>query len=230
MKLLTLIFAFACFLAKGQTVTLNETYFTVQFDTVYHAGILNSYVQTKAHQKAVHATGKIDRATIGGFLEDSLIPKRWQVANQKLYDDYNKAHPKSKINVGHIIPFEPMAYNRNAAKRTMLFCTNTQIQYGYFNQHCWAFVEKIVLDSLGAIYDSMPVYTGVLINAKSARLGAAFIPDYFYKAAVFNGQSMAWLGANTPTNTDTNPNDILIDPSKLRSEILIYYPNLKLPF
>ena len=210
----------------AQTITVQHTYYTCQFDTVFKQGILNDYWQTAEHQ--ITAKNKVDRKTVASFYQDNLIPKEYQLATKKGYQAWNKANQQNKYDVGHIVPFEAMAFDVNAAKATMLFNTNTAPQSSYFNEHEWALTEKVVLDSLGALYDSIHVITGVLINDDSKKMGDVYVPDYYFKIAEFNGQQMCWLGLNDVTNRDTNHSDIVISKKLLLSIIKSYYPKLNI--
>lgn len=228
--LLTLLFRFCLPVIGQHTITVKHTYYTVQFDTVFCQGILNDYWQTTEHCNALKTSAKVDRKTCASFIQDPLIPKRLQLLNQDDYDNYNKANPLHKINVGHEVAFECMAFNPIAAKETMYFNTNTAFQDGYENQHQWALTEKYVLD-LSATQDSIHVYQGVLTSfSHPKKFGKAFIPDYYYKVSVEHGKTEAWLAVNASSNTSTKPSDILLDVAKLKTIILQYYPKLKLPF
>ena len=227
-----LLTIFCAPLFSQHTIRIKHTYYNVLFDTVFYQGILNDYWQTTEHYKMVQSgqPTKVDRRTCASFKQDTLISKRFQLASQKDYDSYNDDNPSHKINVGHIIPFEAMAFNPTAAKETMLFNTNTAFQDGYENQHQWAATEKYVLD-LAATQDSIHVFTGVLVSfSHPKKYGKIFIPDYYFKVAVEHGKTEAWLAVNASSNTSTKPSDILIDVAKLKSIILQYYPNIKLPF
>ena len=56
------------------------------------------------------------------------------------------------------------------------------------------------------------------------------MPDWYFKVAVTKEGKKAWLGLNNETNTDTNPDDIVIDVEALKAKIRAYYPHLYLPF
>ena len=220
-----LLFILISQVSFAQTITVQHTYYTCQFDTVFKQGILNDYWQTAAHK--ITPQNKVNRKTVATFTQDKLINNEYQLANKKAYQTWNKAYPINKYDVGHIVPFEAMAFDVDAAKETMLFNTNTAPQCNYFNEHEWALTEKVVLDSLGAIYDSVHVFTGVLINDDSKMMGKVYVPDYYFKVAEFDGQQMCWLGLNDATNRDTNHSDIVISKELLMSIIKSYYPNLK---
>ena len=220
--ILFLLFAQVTF---AQTITVQHTYYTCQFDTVFMQGILNDYWQTAEHR--ITPANKVNRKGVATFTQDDLINNEYQLANKKAYQSWNKANPQNKYDVGHIVPFEAMAFDLGAAKETMLFNTNTAPQNSYFNEHEWALTEKVVLDSLGKIYDSVHVFTGVLINAESKLMGYVYVPDYYFKVAEFNGQNMCWLGLNDVTNRDTNHSDIVVSKKLLMSIIKSYYPKLK---
>lgn len=209
----------------SQTITVKHTYYTCQFSTLYNQGILNDYWQTAAHR--ITAENKVDRKTVATFTQDNLIAPTYQIATKKSYQTWNKANATNKYDVGHIVPFEAMAFDKEAAKQTMLFNSNTAPQSSYFNEHQWALTEKIVLDSIGKLYDSVHVFTGVLINEKSNKMGNVFVPDYYFKVAEFAGQSMCWLGVNEASNRDTKPADIVVSKKILLSLVRHYYPNLK---
>jgi len=212
-------------LSFAQTITVQHTYYTCQFDTVLKQGILNDYWQTAEHR--ITPANKVNRKGVATFTQDDLINNEYQLANKKAYQSWNKVNPQNKYDVGHIVPFEAMAFDLGAAKETMLFNTNTAPQSSYFNEHEWALTEKVVLDSLGKIYDSVHVFTGVLINAESKLMGYVYVPDYYFKVAEFEGQQMCWLGLNDATNRDTNHSDIVISKKLLIKLIKTYYPNLK---
>ena len=225
MKLISLLFLVYSQASFAQTITVQHTYYTCQFDTVLKQGILNDYWQTAAH--IITSANKVNRKGVATFTQDNLINKKYQLANKKAYQTWNKANTKNKYDVGHIVPFEAMAFDIIAARETMLFNTNTAPQCSYFNEHEWALTEKVVLDSLGKLYDSIHVFTGVLINAESKMMGSVHVPDYYFKIAEFNGQQMCWLGLNDVTNRDTNHSDIVISKNLLIKIIESYYPNLK---
>jgi DNA/RNA endonuclease G (NUC1) len=212
------------------TIEIKHKYYTVQFDTVFCQGILNDYWQTTAHYNALKTTAKVDRKTCAAFTQDPLVPKRFQIVSQSDYNAYNKETPTHKINVGHIVPFEAMAFDQIAAKETMYFGSNTSFQDGFENQHQWAFTEKGVLDDAATI-DSIHVYTGVLISlSHPKKYHNIFIGDYYFKIEIKNGVVSAWLAVNDSSNTSTKPSDAAIPIDKLKDIILQYYPQIKLPF
>jgi DNA/RNA endonuclease G (NUC1) len=213
------------------TITLNHKYYTVQFDTVFCQGILNHYTQTIAH----HNSPKLKRlgSVLTSFHKDPLIPERWQTVSKSDYANYNKPFKEDKHNtmdIGHIVDFRCMSFDSTAAKETMMFSTNTAFQISWFNEQMWKNIETIVFDSIGSKYDC-EVYTGVLISlSHPKKYNQVYIPDYYFKVAVFNGNTLAWLGANTPENTSTKPSDVAIPIDKLKAIILQYYPRLQLGF
>ena len=208
----------------AQTITVKHTYYNCVFDTVFKQGIINEYWQTASH--TITAKNKVDRKTVATFEQDNLIKKSYQIATKKSYQLWNKANQSNKYDVGHIVPFEAMAFDVTAAKETMLFNTNTAPQSSYFNEHAWALTEKVVLDSIGKIYDSIHVFTGVLINKNSKMMGSSFVPDYYFKIAVFNNTNICWLGINNSSNKDTNHNDEIVTKVYLLKLIKQYYPKL----
>jgi DNA/RNA non-specific endonuclease len=217
-----------CTLLFGQhTITVKHTYYTIQFDTVFCQGILNDYWQTTAHYNALKTSAKVDRKTCAAFTQDPLVPKRFQIVSQSDYNAYNKENPTHKINCGHLVPFEAMAFDPTAAKETMYFGSNTGFQDGFENQHQWAFTEKGVLDD-AAIIDSIHVYTGVLISfSHPKKYHNIYIADYYFKVEIKKGVTSAWLAVNDSTNTSTKPSDAAISIDKLKAIILQYYPKLK---
>ena len=225
-KVITILILTVCAkISLAQIIVLKHTYYTCQFDTVYKQGILNDYWQTSAHR--ITPQNKVDRKGVATFTQDALIDKKYQVATKKAYQTWNKANKDNKYDIGHIVPFEAMAFDIIAARETMLFNTNTAPQCSYFNEHQWALTEKNVLDSLGKIYDSIHVFTGVLINEESKLMGSVHVPDYYFKVADFNGGNMCFLGLNDAHNKDTNHNDIRITKKVLLTFISNYYPFLK---
>lgn len=217
--------------SKAQhTITVKHTYYTVQFDTVFCQGILNDYWQTQAHYNALKTSAKVDRKTCAAFTQDPLVPKRFQVVSQSDYSAYNKENPTHKINCGHLVPFEAMAFDPTAAKETMYFGSNTDFQDGFENQHQWAFTEKGVLDDAESV-DSIHVYTGVLVSLlHPKKYHNIYIPDFYFKIEVKKGNISAWLAVNDKSNTSTKPSDAAISIAKLKAIILQYYPKLQLPF
>ena len=229
--------------AIAQTITLHHKYYDCQFDTIFCQGVLNDYWQTQAHYNIIKNGAKVDRKAAGKFKQDSLVPVRFQLVTQKDYDDYNKAHPLHKLNIGHEVPAQPMSFDLEALKETFYFGSNTGLQDGYFNQHQWAFVEGKVF-ALSEKEDSIHVFTGVLIDTNSVavghglvwdygnciKVGHAWMPDWYFKVAVTKEGTKAWLGKNSSENTDTNPDDIVITVEALKAKIRAYYPNLYLPF
>lgn len=223
MKLIVLIL-FINNIVFAQTITIKHTYYTCKFDTIFKQGILNDYWQTSSHR--ITLQNKIDRKNFQSFSQDNLLSIKYQVASKKIYQSWNKLHPDNRYDIGHIVPFEAMSFDKDAAKETMLFNTNTAPQNSYFNEHEWALTEKVVLDSLGNIYDSIHVFTGVLINTDSKMMGKSYVPDYYFKIAEFNGSSLCWLGLNDVKNRDTNHNDIIVSKALLLKIIKQYYTNL----
>lgn len=232
MKPLTLLLVLTTITVQAQhAIVLKHKYYDVQFDTVFCAGILNHYTQT-----ITHATGtNLKRAgsALTEFHADPLVPKRFQTVTKADYASYNaqfKGDKSQTMDIGHEVPYEAMAFDSVAAEETMYLQSNTQFQVSYFNEHQWAFVEKVVLDSIGKLYNA-EVYTGVLISfSHPKRWHQAYIPDYYFKVVVYNGIVEAWLGANTSDNRSIKTVDINIPLDKLKSIILQYYPNLILPF
>ena len=216
---------FCAKVSLAQIVILKHTYYTCQFDTDLNQGILNDYWQTAAHR--ISPKNKVDRKGVATFTQDALIDNKYQVATKKAYQAWNKANKDNKYDIGHIVPFEAMAFDITAARETMLFNTNTAPQCSYFNEHEWALTEKNVLDSLGKIYDSIHVFTGVLINNESKMMGSSYVPDYYFKVADFQGGNMCFLGLNDAHNKDTNHNDIRVTKKVLLTFIKNYYPFLK---
>ena len=213
----------------AQTITLHHKNYDSQFDTIFCQGVLNDYWQTQAHYQIIKHGEKVNRKAAGKFKQDPLVPVRFQRVTQKDYDDYNKAHPLHKLNIGHEVPAQPMAFDLDALTETFYFGSNTGLQDGYFNQHQWAFVEGKVFE-ISAQEDSIHVYTGVLIDSNSVKIGNGWMPDWYFKVAVTKEGKKAWLGLNNETNTDTNPDDIVIDVEALKAKIRAYYPHLYLPF
>ena len=214
---------------NAQTITLHHKNYDCQFDTIFCQGVLNDYWQTQAHYNIIKHGAKVNRKTAGKFKQDPLVPVRFQLVTQKDYDDYNNAHPQHKVNVGHEVPAEAMAYDLDAMLETFYFNSNTGLQDGYFNQHEWAFVEGDVF-KLSPQEDSIHVFQGVLVDSSSKRIGNGWMPDWYFKVAVTKKETKAWLGRNSEENTDTNPDDIVIEVEKLKAKIHDYYPNLYLPF
>ena len=221
----SLLFILISQLSFAQTITVQHTYYTCQFDTVFKQGILNDYWQTSAHR--ITPENKVNRKNVTTFIQDALISKKYQVATKKAYQAWNRVNKDNRYDIGHIVPFEAMAFDITAARETMLFNTNTAPQCSYFNEHEWALTEKNVLDSLGKIYDSIHVFTGVLINNESKMMGSSYVPDYYFKVADFQGGNMCFLGLNDAHNKDTNHNDIRVTKKVLLTFIKNYYPFLK---
>ena len=221
----SLLFILISQLSFAQTITVQHTYYTCQFDTVFKQGILNDYWQTSAHR--ITPENKVNRKNVTTFIQDALISKKYQVATKKAYQAWNRVNKDNRYDIGHIVPFEAMAFDILAARETMLFNTNTAPQCSYFNEHEWALTEKNVLDSLGKIYDSIHVFTGVLINNESKMMGSSYVPDYYFKVADFKGGNICFLGLNDAHNKDTNHNDIRVTKKVLLTFIKNYYPFLK---
>jgi len=226
MMALCLLVAINC---KAQTITLHHKNYDSQFDTIFCQGVLNDYWQTQAHYNIIKHGAKVNRKAAGKFKQDPLVPVRFQLVTQKDYDDYNKAHPLHKLNIGHEVPAQPMSFDLDALIETFFFGSNTGLQDGYFNQHQWAFVEKEVFEA-SAQEDSIHVFTGVLVDSSSERVGNGWMPTYYFKVKVMKHQTKAWMGLNSALNTDTDPDDIVVDLDKLKSMIRTYYPNLYIPF
>lgn len=225
-NILIILFIVCANISSAQTITVQHTYYTCLFDTVFKQGILNDYWETAEHR--ITPKNKVDRKTVASFYQDNLIPNEYQIATKQGYQKWNKANPDNRYDVGHIVPYESMAFDVTAAKETMLFNTNTAPQSSYFNEHEWALTEKTVLDSIGSLYDSVHVITGVLIDTESKMMGNVYVPDYYFKIAAFNGTQMCWLGLNDVKNKDTNHSDLVISKKLLLSVIKGYYPKLKI--
>ena len=234
MKQLLIIFSWLLFVTglKAQhNITVKHTYYMVEFDTVFCQGILNHYTQTVAHHNSPKL--KRDGNLLTSFHKDALIPVKWQTVGKSDYANYNKQFKGDKHNtmdIGHIIDFRAMSFDSTAAEETMMFSINTAFQISWFNEQQWKNIEAIVYDSIGGKYNC-EVYTGVLISTSHPhKYNQIYIPDYYFKVAIFNGKILAWLGENTPTNTSTKPSDAAISIAKLKAIILQYYPKLQLPF
>ena len=78
---ITILFLLISYVAFTQTVTLEHTYYTCQFDTIFKQGILNDYWQTAAHR--ITPENKVDRKTVATFTQDDLINNEYQPANKK---------------------------------------------------------------------------------------------------------------------------------------------------
>lgn len=236
MKRLLMFSLFTCFLFGNNSfaqhaITLNHKYYTVQFDTVFCQGIVTHYTQTVAHHNAL----KLKRlgSVLTSFHKDPVISERWQTVSKSDYANYNKPFKGDKHNtmdIGHEVPFQAMSFDSTAVEETMMFSTNTAFQISWFNEQQWKHIEEIVFDSIGSKYDC-EVYTGVLVSlSHPKKYNQVYIPDYYFKVAVFNGKTLAWLGANTAENTSTKPSDAAISIDKLKAIILQYYPKLKVGF
>jgi DNA/RNA endonuclease G (NUC1) len=214
-------------LQAQHTITVKHTNYTLEYDTLLKSPLISWYIQTTAHATSKN---KIDRKTVADFHQDPLIPSKWQIANAKTYSEWNKQNPNDRKDIGHIVPFKAMYFDKQAAIETMYFNTNTMPQSSYFNEHQWCAVEALITDSLARHYDSVTVYTGVLINNNSQKINGVYVPDYFYKVAVYKGIKRAWLGVNNASNKDTNPIDIETNIATIVAQLKKYYPNLHIPF
>jgi len=92
-----------------------------------------------------------------------------------------------------------------------------------------------VLKTVSPTYGDVKIWTGVLIStAHPKHVGILFMPDYYWKVIEYtkNGKDTveAWLGLNDPSNTSTNPVDIVAKVPHLKKVIHQYYPALKLDF
>lgn len=222
--------AFSLFRCNGQaTIHIHHTYYDVEFDTALGVPLLTSYLQTNRNALSKN---KVARKGMGGFKQDPLLDPIYRNANKLTYQKWNRENKDDRKDIGHLVPFEAMTFDSTAALETNYFNTNTCPQSAYFNEHQWAFVEAKVLDSLAIAYDSIIVYTGVLVNINSQSISNVYVPDYYYKLVVQQDGTVlgAWLGANNKDNKDTNPNNIRIELSDLMGIIKRYYPNWETPF
>ncbi len=230
-KILTLILISVCLMASAQhTIEVKHTYYTMEYDTIQCAELIGFYVQTVDHYNQSLKT-KIDRSTVAAFKPDPLISSKYQLANDKEYESWNKANPKNRRDRGHVNPYTAFDFNLTAAKESMYF-TNTCPQSSFFNEHQWEAVEMYVLKTVCPTYGDTKVWTGVLIGNK--KMNDVPEPDWYWKVIQYNKNGVqteeSWLGLNDVKNVSTNPNDIKIDVTRLKQFILKYYPDLKLSF
>lgn len=233
-KLLTLILMTTCLAGSAQhTIEVKHSYYTMLYDTVQYAELIGFYVQTKDHYNQ-SLVAKIDRSTVAAFKQDPLILPRYQVANDLQYTSWNKAHPNKKRDRGHVNPYTAFDFDLTAAKESMYF-TNTCPQVSFFNEHQWEQVEMYVLKTVCPAYGDVKVWTGVLISTSHPKMmNAVPEPDYYWKVIEYvkGGKTVqeAWLGPNDESNTSTKPTDIVSTPDKVKTVMLQYYPNIKIPF
>ena len=229
-KLLWTLFVLLCFsnLSAQHTIHVQYKYYSSEFDTVLKGEILTCYLQTVEHAKAAG----IKRTTVAAFHYDSSLPARYQFSDfDKEYSAWN-TDPKNKDNQydrGHVVPYESQAFNEEAAKASMSR-TNTMPQSKSFNEKVWRMVETIPLDSLAKKGVEVEVWTGVLVNDKSKKMGKMYIPDFYWKVISYGGTKKAWCGINDATNKLTKPISISISLPDIKAKLLQYYPKLKLPF
>ena len=230
-KIIIILLALVCLSASAQhTITVKHSFYTMQYDTIQCAELIGFYVQTKDHYNQSLKT-KIDRSTVAAFKPDPLIDKRFQPANDKEYETWNKANPKNHRDRGHVNPYTAFDFDLTAAKESMYF-TNTCPQASFFNEHQWEAVEMYVLKTVCPTYGDTKVWTGVLIGNK--KMNDVPEPDWYWKVIEYSKNEVdtkeAWLGLNDVSNTSTNPKDIVIDVPRLKNLILKYYPKMQLQF
>lgn len=218
-----------------KTIEVKHTYYTMTYEVTQYAEIVGYYVQTKEHALiSLDKNHKIDRSTIGSFKQDPDIDPKYQVANDKEYSSWNKAHPDDPMDKGHVNPYSAFDFDETAAKESMYY-TNTCPQSKYFNEHQWEAVEQYVLRTVAPTYGDVQVWTGVLISKSHPKtMNDVPKPDYYWKLIKYqkDGQETteAWLGVNDKSNHSTDPDAIKDDPVHLRKVIKQYYPNLTVAF
>lgn len=230
-KIIFLLLLVVSSLSYGQhTIVVQHSFYTMQYDTLQCAELVGFYVQTKDHYNQSLKT-KIDRSTVAAFKPDPLIDKKFQPANDKEYETWNKNNPKDHRDRGQVNPYTAFDFDLTAAKESMYF-TNTCPQVSFFNEHQWEAVEMYVLKTVCPAYGDTKVWTGVLIGNK--KMNDVCQPDWYWKVIQYNKNGVqteeAWLGLNDVKNISTSPKDIEIDVTRLKQFILKYYPNLKLSF
>jgi DNA/RNA endonuclease G (NUC1) len=223
-------------LQAQHTISIQHTYYNIQFDTIQSTELLGYYIQTTAHASAqpkIPRKGKFAR-----FYPDPLLEGR-VIAGDKQYKAWNKEHPDQTRDRGHINPFSAFNFSEDAALESMYY-SNTAPQASYFNEHQWQAIEQYVLKlSRGSKtqppVDSIHVWTGVLIDTlHPKKMNDVFEPDYYWKVISYtkHGQpfSEAWLGVNESSNRNTDPDAIKVDLFLLKELVHKYYPRLKLLF
>ena len=218
------------------TITVKHTYYTMLYDTAHKAELIGYYIQTKDHALAsINKVGTIDRKLVGVFKDDPLLPTYIQdLITNDVYSDWNKAHKNQKVDKGHLVPYSAMDFDLTAALESM-YMGNVCPQAPRFNEHQWEQVEMYVLKTVAPQYGDVKVWTGVLINDKTAlRVGPLYMPDYYWKVISYvkDGKTVqeAWLGLNNWSNADTDPTHIATTVDKVKQKIAQYYPKLKTDF
>jgi len=199
------------------TIEIKHNYYTLEFDTILKSPLISWYIQTTAH---ANSTTKIDRKSVAAFHSDPLILPKYRVASDLTYKN------NGKYDKGHLSPYSAFYFDLTAAKESMYY-ENTAPQISFFNEHAWEKLEQYVLKTLAPENDSIYVYTGCLYG-KSTMTGVP-VPDYYWKYISYKGHTEAWLAKNEPTSL-TDYINYAIPSEALKTVILQYYPNLKLPF
>ena len=219
------------------TITIKHTNYTNLFDTLQCSELQGSYVQTKENAAtSVDPAKKIKRP--GSFTNDPDAPSACRFNYATSYTAYNKKFDKTDLNnrldKGHVNPYQAFNFDETAAKESMYY-TNVCPQISYFNEHQWQQVEMYVIKTVAPQFGDVKVFTGVLVStAHPKKAGKLFIPDYYWKVISYekNGTTTleAWLGKNKPTNTSTDPDDIVVNLADLKRIILQYYPKFAFDF
>lgn len=222
MKLLTLIFAFACFLAKGQTYDaayvkqLYAKYPTIKSelcpacrlwdnniyrsiaDTVAHFPLCEYYCYTKAHEQAQIAA-KIPRTGIYA----AWHPVTGQPDMQAVYTAANK-QLKVEMAKGHVVAWITAAYSKDAAILSDTYDFNCAIEYQGQNVGTEIATENYTR-KLALKYDTIEIWGGCFAGDKPMTVTAngitATIPSDYWKIIKYNGKYECWFLPNLPTET-----------------------------
>ena len=217
---------------KSNLIVLNHKYYTNYYDTLLKAEIMGYYIQTKEHTSlSLNKSTALDRKGFASFKQDPLLPEYIQnIVTNNVYSNWNKNNPDKKIDKGHVVPYSAMDFDSTAAYESM-YLENTNPQVSMFNEHQWEQVEMYVLKNISPKYGDVKVWTGCLISrSHPTMIYNLYMPDYYWKVIQYvkDGKTVeeSWLGSNKFTDpVDTNPNDIISTPQKIKDVISSYYGN-----
>ena len=236
-KLLTIICLVCCFSVYSQhTIHIKHKYYESDIDTCLNSTIISFYVQTKEHAAISNSKAALDRKVFGAFRQDPLVPLKIQkkITNAE-YSKWNSKNKKlgKQLDKGHLTPYSAMDFDTTAALESM-YIENTDPQAYLFNEHQWERVEMEVLKKISPTYGDVKVWTGVLVDTSCLKMEDLYVPAYYWKVIQYTKDgkivTKSWLGQNTWSNTNTNPDAIIVDLTTLKTEIHRYYPDFKLQF
>jgi endonuclease G len=200
MRNLFLFFLFLAFHIQvlAQTVTINHTYYTIEYDYKHKIPSYVKYILTPNMAKDLETDVKRSNY----FRKDKLFPHTQGTAT-----DYRK----TGYDRGHLCPSEDMDFSKVAMDESMVY-TNIAPQNPNLNRGFWRRLENQV--RRWAEKDTIFVISGTIITPNDTSIGSNVnVPTYFYKIIVNKDSSaaIAFLVKNLPNNNDIKTSIVTIN-------------------